>query len=125
VSEPPSPPSRPSDTPDRRIRRAWWIFAVSFFILGLIAVLRLATEDARPIDWAIVGLVFVVGYAAVRSPGRLRLEVGRRGGQMFADHVEPVAPVSPDAVLDAIVTELAEATGPTISSSPRAARRLC
>jgi diguanylate cyclase (GGDEF)-like protein len=114
VSEPPSPPARPADTPDRRIRRAWWIFAVSFFILGLIAVLRLATEDARPIDWAIVGLVFVVGYAAIRHREAVAvLETGRREeAESFARILSSLSrTVSPDAILGAIVNELAEATG--------------
>ena len=39
VSELPSPPVRPAQTPERRIRRAWWIFATSFFILGLFAAI--------------------------------------------------------------------------------------
>ena len=49
VSELPSPPVRPAQTPERRIRRAWWIFATSFFILGLFAVIRLGAERVRPL----------------------------------------------------------------------------
>ena len=112
MSEPSS--LRPTDTPERRIRRAWWIFAVSFFILGLIAVLRLATERARPIDAAIVGLVLVVGFAAVRHRQAVAaLEVGRREeAESFARILSSLSrSVSPDAILGAIVAELASATG--------------
>jgi diguanylate cyclase (GGDEF)-like protein len=114
VSEPSGRRSRTATPPDRRIRRAWWIFAVSFFILGLITVLRLATDRARPIDWAIVGLVLVVGYAAIRHREAVRaLETGRREeAESFARILSSLShSVSPDAILSAIVTELADATG--------------
>lgn len=114
MSEPPSQPARPSETPDRRIRRAWWIFAISFFVLGSIALIRLGTERARPIDWAIVGLILVVGYAAVRHREAVAaLEVGRREeAESFARILSSLSrSISPDAILGAIVDELAEATG--------------
>jgi diguanylate cyclase (GGDEF)-like protein len=114
VSEPASRPNRPAETPERRTTRAWWIFAGSFFILGLIAVLRLATGNARLIDWAVVGLVFVVGYAAIRHRQAVAaLEVGRREeAESFARILSSLSrSVSPDAILGAIVGELAEATG--------------
>jgi len=113
VTHPPTPPSRPTDTPDRRIRRAWWIFATAFFVLGLISVLRVAV-DPRPIDWAILGLVFVVGYAAIRHREAVSvLETGRREeAESFARILSSLSrSVSPDAILSAIVTELADATG--------------
>jgi diguanylate cyclase (GGDEF)-like protein len=114
VSEPASRPARPAETPERRTTRAWWIFAGSFFILGLIAVLRLATETARLIDWAVVGLILVVGFTAVRHRQAVAaLEVGRREeAESFARILSSLSrSVSPDAILGAIVNELAEATG--------------
>ena len=114
MSEPPSPPARPPETPERRIRRAWWIFAVSFFVLGLLAAVRLGAERARPIDWAIVGLVLIVGFAAIRHREAVAaLEVGRREeAESFARILSSLSrSVSPDAILGAIVDELAEATG--------------
>ena len=114
MSEPLSPPVRPTEAPERRTRRAWWIFATSFFILGLIAVLRLSTERARPIDLALVGLILVVGYAAIRHRQAVAaLEVGRREeAESFARILSSLSrSVSPDAILGAIVTELASATG--------------
>jgi diguanylate cyclase (GGDEF)-like protein len=112
VSEPSNP--RPTETPERRTRRAWWIFAVSFFVLGLIAVLRLATERTGPIDAAVVGLVLVVGFAAIRHRQAVAaLEVGRREeAESFARILSSLSrSVSPDAILGAIVAELATATG--------------
>ena len=114
MSEPHSPPVRPAQTPERRIRRAWWIFATSFFILGLFAVLRLGTERARPLDWAIVGLVLIVGFTAIRHREAVAaLEVGRREeAESFARILSSLSrSVSPDAILGAIVDELADATG--------------
>ena len=114
VSDTPSRPTRATDTPEARTRRAWWIFATSFFILGLIAVLRIGTERSRPADWAIVGLVLVVGFAAIRHRQAVTaLEVGRREeAESFARILSSLSrSVSPDAILGAIVDELATATG--------------
>jgi diguanylate cyclase (GGDEF)-like protein len=114
VSEPQGRPTRPAETPERRTRRAWWVFAVSFFILGLIALLRLGIERARPIDYAVFGLVVVVGFAAIRHRQAVAtLEVGRREeAESFARILSSLSrSVSPDAILGAIVGELAGATG--------------
>ena len=113
MSEPHRPAADPPETPERRIRRAWWVFAASFFTLGLIAVIRLLA-DPRPLDWAVVGLVVVVGFAAIRHRQAVAtLEVGRREeAESFARILSSLSrSVSPDAILGAIVDELAEATG--------------
>jgi diguanylate cyclase (GGDEF)-like protein len=113
VTDTPEPRSRTTDTPEARIRRAWWIFATSFFILGLIAVIRIGTDRARPIDWAVVALVFVVGFAAIRHRQAVAaLEIGRREeAESFARILSSLSrSVSPDAILSAIVDELASAT---------------
>jgi diguanylate cyclase (GGDEF)-like protein len=105
-------PQTPS--PDRRIRRAWWIFAGSFFVLGLIAVLRVVTDAARPMDWAVVALVFVVGGAAILHREALAAQqVSRREeAESFARILSSLSrSVAPDAILGAIVDELASATG--------------
>ena len=99
---------------DRRIRRSWWVFAVSFFGLGSIVVLRLLTTLARPIDWAILALVLIVGVAAIRHRDAVAaLEVGRREeAESFARILLSLSrSVSPDAIVAAIVGELGEATG--------------
>lgn len=99
---------------DRRIRRSWWVFAVSFFALGSIVVLRVVTSLARPIDWAILALVLIVGFAAIRHRDAVAaLEVGRREeAESFARILFSLSrSVSPDAIVAAIVDELGEATG--------------
>ena len=98
----------------RRIRRSWWIFAVSFFTLGSIVVIRVVTSLARPIDWAILALVLIVGVAAIRHRDAVAaLEVGRREeAEAFARILFSLSrSVSPDAIVAAIVGELGEATG--------------
>jgi diguanylate cyclase (GGDEF)-like protein len=90
------------------------IFAASFLVLGLIAVLRVLTDAARPMDWAVVGLVFVVGAAAVRHREAVATqEVSRREeAESFARILSSLSrSVAPDAILGAIVDELASATG--------------
>ena len=77
-------------------------------------MIRLGTERARPIDWAIVALVLVVGFAAIRHREAVAaLESGRREeAESFARILSSLSrSVSPDAILGAIVDELAEATG--------------
>ncbi|MFL5642511.1 MAG: diguanylate cyclase [Chloroflexota bacterium] len=104
----------PSPTPERRIRRAWWIFAGSFFILGLIAVLRVITDAAKPMDWAVVALVFVVGAAAIlhREAVAAQQVSRREEAESFARILSSLSrSVAPDAILGAIVDELAAATG--------------
>ena len=114
VSEPLRPPDRPVAASDRRIRRSWWVFAVSFLGLSSIVVLRLLTSLARPIDWAILALVLIVGVAAIRHRDAVAaLEVGRREeAESFARILLSLSrSVSPDAIVAAIVGELGEATG--------------
>ena len=113
MTQPPSRQRGPAEAPDRRTRRAWLIFATAFFILGLLSVLRLIA-DPHPLDVAIVALIVAVGYAAIRHREAVSfLETGRREeAESFARILSSLSrSVSPDAILSAIVTELAEATG--------------
>ena len=94
VSDTPSRPTRATDTPETRISRAWWIFATSFFILGLIALLRIGTR---------AGAAGRLGGRRTRlrrrvrrhpaSPGGHRARGGpaRRGRIVRAHPVRPVA----------------------------------
>jgi diguanylate cyclase (GGDEF)-like protein len=114
VTDPTRRSGSPNATPERRIRRAWWIFAGSFFILGLIAVLRVVTDAARPMDWAVVALVFVVGAAAIlhREAVAAQQVSLREEAESFARILSSLSrSVAPDAILGAIVDELAAATG--------------
>ena len=100
------------DRADRRIRRAWWIFAV---VLHPRPDRRCCvTRTWPPIDWAVVGLIVIVGVAAIRHREAVAaLEVARREeAESFARILSGLSrSVSPDAILGAIVNELGEATG--------------
>jgi diguanylate cyclase (GGDEF)-like protein len=108
IQDQPEPPARAEAT-DVRIRRTWWFFAGSFFLLGLAIVLRLLAGDPAPLDWALGGLVVVTGLGAVLQRDAVRrLEAGRRAeAESFARILSGLSrSVSPDAILDAIVEEL-------------------
>jgi diguanylate cyclase (GGDEF)-like protein len=97
---------------ERRLRHSWWLFAGSFFVLGLLVLLRLAT-DPSPVDLALVGLVVVVGFAAVNHRNAVHeLEVGRRAeAESLARILQGLSrSISPDAIVAAIVEELGVGT---------------
>ena len=109
----PSPPAAPPEAPDRRIRRSWGAFAGSFIALGGIVAVRMLTSQAQPIDWAIVALVVVAGSASVLHRRAVSaLEAARRAeAESFARILSGLSrSISPDAILGAIVDELARAT---------------
>jgi len=99
---------------DQGIRRSWFVFAIAFVALGLIAALRLSAAGTRPIDWAVAALVVVVGFAAVRSRIAVQaLEAGRRAeAESFTRILQGLSrSVSADAIVAAIVAELGAGTG--------------
>ncbi|HEY0443197.1 MAG TPA: hypothetical protein VGC90_03145, partial [Candidatus Limnocylindrales bacterium] len=112
---PPSLHRSPTTDPqDRRIRRTWWALAGSFFVLGVLTVLRLAAGQPRAIDFALATLVLVVGAAAILHRNEVAaLEAGRRSeAESFARILQGLSrSVSPDAIVDAIVEDLALGTG--------------
>jgi diguanylate cyclase (GGDEF)-like protein len=113
VTFPSSLPATSPEAPDRRIRRSWWVFAGSLIALGGIVVIRLATDGARLIDWAIVALLVAAGSAALLHRGAVSaLETARRGeAESFTRILSGLSrSISPDAILAAIVDELAGAT---------------
>ena len=113
VSQPHRSFGRSPETSERRTRRAWWIFAGSFFVLGLISVFRFAI-DPSPTDVLVVALMVIIGFAAIRHRQAVtEVEIGRREeAESFARILSGLSrSVSPDAILDAIVAELADATG--------------
>ncbi|TFG69097.1 MAG: GGDEF domain-containing protein [Thermomicrobiales bacterium] len=114
MSEQSDPPARPPETPERRIRRSWWIFVAAYLILGSIAITRLGTGTGGLTDWLVVALVAIVGVAAFRHrEAAVALEVGRREeAESFARILSSLSrSVAPDAILGAIVGELANGTG--------------
>jgi diguanylate cyclase (GGDEF)-like protein len=113
VIDPPSPPAAPPEAPDRRIRRSWGLFAGSFLLLGAILAIRMATSRPGPLDWAIVGLLIVAGTAAIlHREAVAALEAARRAEtESFTRILSGLSrSISPDAILSAIVDELARAT---------------
>ena len=113
MSQPHRSFGRSPETSERRTRRAWWIFAGSFFVLGLISVFRFAI-DPSPTDVLVVVLMVIIGFAAIRHRQAVtEVEIGRREeAESFARILSGLSrSVSPDAILDAIVAELADATG--------------
>ena len=114
MSEPTPRPGRDGATTDRRIRRSWWIFAGTFVLLGFLLLARLLAEQARPLDWIVAGLVAIVGLAAFRHrEAVMALEQGRRAeAESFARILSGLSrSVSEDAIVGAIVEELAAASG--------------
>jgi diguanylate cyclase (GGDEF)-like protein len=114
VSEPTRRQARDGTTPDPRIRRSWWIFAGTFLLLGLLLVARLVADGARPLDWVVAVLVGIAGIAAIRHREAVTaLEVGRRAeAESFARILSGLSrSVSEDAIVGAIVEELAGTTG--------------
>ena len=110
---PPTERHPTSGAEDPRIRRSWLIFAIAFFLLGLIAVFRLWT-DPRLSNWAIALLIVVVGFAAVRHRIAVQdLEAGRRAeAESFARILQGLSrSISADAIVAAIVEELGAGTG--------------
>jgi diguanylate cyclase (GGDEF)-like protein len=98
---------------DPRIRRSWLIFAGTFFLLGLVAVYRLWAEPDLT-SWATAALVVIVGFAAVLHRIAVQdLEAGRRAeAESFARILQGLSrSISPDAIVEAIVEELALGTG--------------
>jgi diguanylate cyclase (GGDEF)-like protein len=114
VIEAPRPlPAPTTDAPDRRIRHSWWVFAGSFLALCTIVLLRLGAEGASLDDWVVIALLLVAGAAGVVNRQAVSgLETGRRAeAESFARILSGLSrSVSPDAILTAIVDELARAT---------------
>jgi len=107
------PPIAPAEAPDRRIRRSWLVFAGSFIALGAIVFLRLGAEGASLLDWVVIALLGIAGAAGlVNRQAVSALETGRRAeAESFARILSGLSrSISPDAILSAIVDELARAT---------------
>lgn len=103
----------PAEALDRRIRRSWLTFAGSFVALAAIVLLRLGTEGGSFLDWSAIVLLFVAGGAGLLNRQAVAaLESGRRAeAESFTRILSGLSrSISPDAILTAIVDELARAT---------------
>jgi diguanylate cyclase (GGDEF)-like protein len=107
-------PGPRDDAQQRRIRRTWRFLAGSFFVLGLLIAIRIGAGGARPTDMVLLGLVAIVGYAAILHRDAVHsLELGRREeAETFARIVQGLSrSLSPEAIVEAIVEELGVGTG--------------
>jgi diguanylate cyclase (GGDEF)-like protein len=89
------------------------VFAGSFVALAAIVVLRLGAQGASLVDWIVIALLGVAGAAGlVNRQAVSALESGRRAeAESFARILSGLSrSISPDAILSAIVDELARAT---------------
>jgi len=89
------------------------LFAGSFLLLGGILAVRMATSRPGLIDWVIVALVIVAAATAVLHREAVSaLETARRAeAESFTRILSGLSrSISPDAILSAIVDELARAT---------------
>jgi diguanylate cyclase (GGDEF)-like protein len=103
---------RPS-ADDRPIRRTWWLLSGAFLLLGLITGLRaLASGDL--LDWvpfAAVGFAALAGALHRNAVAGLEAR-GRAEAENFARILQGLSrSVSVDAIVGAIVDDLAEGTG--------------
>ena len=93
--------------------RSWWTVAGIFVALGLIAGYRLVADKGSLLDWLVLVLIVAAGAAAIVHRNAVAtLEAERRSeAESFARILSGLSrSVSPDAVVDAIVKELAQAT---------------
>lgn len=98
---------------DRPIRRTWWLLSGAFLLVGLITAGRaLGSGDTR--DWLLVGAVAFAALAAIlhrNAVGRLEAR-GREEAENFARILQGLSrSVSVDAIVGAIVDDLADGTG--------------
>ena len=113
VTQPTLRPARPADPSDRRIRRSWWLFSGAFLLIVLVAVARAFGRDPDPVDWLLLLSVVVAGAAALLHATAVQALDARSRSEAdsFARILSGLSrSVSPDAIVDAIVEELGEAT---------------
>jgi diguanylate cyclase (GGDEF)-like protein len=106
--------TRPVDPSDRRIRRSWWTFSLSLTAVVVLGLSRAVDPDATLSDRLLLAVVILAGIAAIVHGAAVGdLDARRRGeAESFARILSGLSrSVSPDAIVDAIVEELADATG--------------
>ena len=101
------------DPEDRSVRRTWWLLSGSFLVLAVITIVRAATAG-DPITWLAAAAVGIAAMAAIAHRNAVvSLEVrGRAEAENFARILSGLSrSVSVDAIVGAIVEDLADATG--------------
>jgi diguanylate cyclase (GGDEF)-like protein len=102
------------DPSDQRIRRSWRVFSVAFLVVVLAAVARALAPGSGVLDWSLLAVVVVAGGAALMYAAAVSALDARSRAESdsFARILSGLSrSVSPDAIVDAIVEELGEATG--------------
>jgi diguanylate cyclase (GGDEF)-like protein len=113
VSEPTRIQLESVDPRQRKVRRSWRLLVASLALLGLAVVVDVLSGP-QPLGAAVVGLVLVVAAAAaVHRRDVETLESDRRAeAESFARILQGLSrSVSADAIVEAIVSDLAVATG--------------
>ena len=114
VSQPTPRPARPVDPSDQRIRRSWRVFSVAFLVVVLAALARALGPGADAVDWSLLAVLVIAGGAALMYASAVSALDARSRAEAasFARILSGLSrSVSPDAIVDAIVEELGEATG--------------
>jgi diguanylate cyclase (GGDEF)-like protein len=99
---------------DPRLRPTWRLLATSFGLLGIAAIAVAAADPGRPTGLVVLALVALTVIAAgVHQRSVVSLEAARR---TEAEHVARILQglsrsATPDAIVTAIVTDLAAGTG--------------
>jgi len=104
---------RAANPSDRRIRRSWWLFSGAFLLIVLVATARALASGTGPLDWFLLVAVVVAGAGALLHASAVAaLDASSRSeAESFARILSGLSrSVSPDAIVDAIVEELGEAT---------------
>ena len=107
------PPRRRRDPEDRSVRRTWWLLSSTFLVLAAITLLRALTAGDA-ITWVAVAAVGLAAVAAIAHRNAVvDLEVrGRAEAENFARILSGLSrSVSVDAIVGAIVEDLADGTG--------------
>ena len=98
---------------DRPTRRTWWLLLGAFLLLGLITAVR-ALTSGDSLDWLpVVGVVIAAVAAILHRNAVANLEVrGREEAENFARILQGLSrSVSVDAIVGAIIDDLADGTG--------------
>ncbi len=98
---------------DRSVRRTWWLLSGTFFILALLAAIRVLTlGDSLSVALAVAVAVASVAAIAHRNAVRALEGRGRTEAENFARILSGLSrSVSVDAIVGAIVEDLADGTG--------------
>ncbi len=97
-----------------RTRRSWQVFLGASIGIAAVVVISVSDDGGRPLDWILALLLVVAGVAVrVYATGMAAVERRRAGeSESFARILSGLSrSVSPDAIVTAIVEELADVTG--------------